>query len=78
VTAVDSPRPDRALLKSGGNTRDIAIAEFMNMPIDKQMELLLQGQITFFAGKTQLRTLDALRVLREERARQVTRDGKTE
>ena len=64
------PRPDRVVLRGPEGARELGITEFLKLPIEKQVELLFQGNVSFFAGGTALRTLDALKVLREERAKQ--------
>lgn len=70
MTSAGFPRPDRVVLRSPEGPRELGITEFLKLPIEKQVELLFQGNVSFFAGATPLRTLDALKVLREERAKQ--------
>lgn len=61
--------PDRVVLTEAGVSRELTVAEFFQIPVDRQVEFLIKGAVIFFSGATQLRTLEALKVLRAERAR---------
>jgi hypothetical protein len=57
-------KPDRVIVTRASGTAQLSVGEFQKIPLHEQVELLMKGNITFFAGQTKLRTVDALRVLR--------------
>jgi hypothetical protein len=61
--------PDRVVMTTGETRRELSVEEFMKISLDVQVELLFRGQLAFFAGQRSIRTLDALRILRQLRAR---------
>ena len=63
-----TPIPDRAVLKVSGQTRELNIAEFLMIDLKEQVNHLFRGEVTFFLGSQQLRTVDALKALRAQRA----------
>ncbi|MBL8956577.1 MAG: hypothetical protein JNK82_37730 [Myxococcaceae bacterium] len=60
--------PDRVLVTEGSRVREMTVAEYLRLPLDRQLELLMLGHVKFFRGGTALRTIDALKVLRERKA----------
>jgi hypothetical protein len=64
--------PDRAVVQDNGSTQAMSIGEFLKMPLEQQVELLLKGSVTFFRGEAKLRTIEALKILRELRTQRAT------
>jgi hypothetical protein len=65
---MSTPVPDRAVLTVSGRQRELNIAEFLMIDLKEQVNHLFRGEVTFFLGKEQLRTVDALKALRAQRA----------
>lgn len=60
--------PDRVMLGPKGAEKPLSAAAFLMIPVEQQLELLFRGEVTFFSGQTPVRALDALKVLRAQRA----------
>jgi len=63
-----SELPDRVVMTNGPRPREAKVEEYLGYPLDTQLEMLMRGQVKFFRGQRQLRTIDALKVLRERKA----------
>jgi hypothetical protein len=64
--------PDRAVVSKDGANKTMSVQEFLRIPLEAQVELLLKGAVTFFRGSEKLRTIEALKILRELRVQRPT------
>ena len=60
--------PDRVVLGARGSERALSIDAFLKIPVDEQLELLFRGEVSFFSGQIPVRALEALKLLRQQRA----------
>ena len=60
--------PDRVMIGAKGAEKALSVSEFLQIPVEQQLELLFRGEVSFFQGHTPVRALDALKVLRAQRA----------
>ena len=64
MSLVPGDLPDRAVVSSDGSNKTMTVNEFLGIPLESQVELLLKGAVTFFRGSEKLRTIEALKILR--------------
>ena len=60
--------PDRAVIKTGDKVRELRISDFLSLDLNLQVNHLFRGEVEFFLGLEKLRTSDALKSLRAQRA----------
>lgn len=60
--------PDKAIIKQGEKVRELRIADFLALELNQQVNHLFRGEVEFFLGAEKLRTVDALKSLRKQRA----------
>jgi len=58
--------PDRVIVSDGADKHDLSFSDFLRTPLIRRVQLLLGGQVTFFAGDDQLATSDALAALQKQ------------
>ena len=64
----DARTPDRVIVSDDSGKHDLPISDFLRTPLIRRVQLLLGGQVTFFAGDDQLATSDALAALQKRQA----------
>ena len=62
-------RPSRVVINSGTARQELTVKEYLHIPLIQRVELGLRNAVVFLSDEgTQLRTLDALKFLRQEHA----------
>ena len=64
----DASMPDRVIVNDNFGKHDLPISDFLRTPLLRRVQLLLGGQVTFFAGDDQLASSDALAALQKRQA----------
>jgi hypothetical protein len=64
----DAITPDRVIVDDASGKHNLPISDFLRTPLIRRVQLLLGGQVTFFAGDDQLATSDALAALQRQAA----------
>jgi hypothetical protein len=57
------PIPDRVVILDGHSGRNLAMTDFMGLPLQERVRLLLAGRVTFYVGEERLVTREALAAL---------------
>ncbi len=60
--------PDRAVIKTANKRLELQIGEFLALELSAQVNHLFRGEVEFFLGGEKLRTTEALKALRAQRA----------
>lgn len=66
---IDS-RPDSVLIQKNGGARKVPVTEYLRLPVEEQVELLLRGKVSFYCGEQSMQTKQALKELRKMKVTQ--------
>jgi len=55
---------DRVILTTGHNSQELSLDQFLDLPLNERIQLILERAATFYRGDTVIERQDAMRYLR--------------